>query len=90
MAELLPSGCIITDRLPAAFKQIFVCNQAFQADRAAGVQFAGTDTDFSAKPVAIAVREAGGTVPVYTGGVNHVEEESGSFIVFRDNRIGMM
>ena len=50
---------IITDNLAAAEELVFVGNQTFQADRAAGMDLTCADTNFGAESIAETVCESG-------------------------------
>ena len=64
-------GLAVSDEL------ILICSQAFKPHRAAGMQLAGGDADFSPEAVNKSVGKAGGGVPVNPGTVHTVEEISG-------------
>ena len=65
--ERTSAAGIVSHDLSAAVEQILVGHKTFQSDGAAGVKFAGADTDFCAESVAETVREASGAVAVDTG-----------------------
>ena len=54
------------------------------------MQFACTDTDFSAEAVAESVSKAGGTVVIYSGRVYSVHKVISIFAIFRNYTVSMM
>ena len=48
----------IRNDIAATGQQVFICDEPFQADRAACVDFAGADAHFSAESISEAVGEA--------------------------------
>lgn len=60
--ELLLPRCVVAYDLAVAEELVLVGDEAFEADRASGVDLGGGDADFCAEAVAEAVSEAGGGI----------------------------
>ena len=60
--ELLFPRCVVAYGLSVAEELVLVGNEAFETDRASGVDLGGGDADFCAETVAEAVGEAGGGI----------------------------
>ena len=78
---------VVAHSLAAAVEQVFISDQAVEADGAARVELAGADADFGTKAVAEAVRETGGAVAVDTCRVDHLHKACRSSVITGQDRI---
>src|SRR6478735_181840 len=84
------AGFCSRPRLPGAVNAIFKAGQLLGADRAAGVEFAGGNSDLRAEAELAAVGELRRCVVQHDRGIDLAEKPLGCMIVFRHDRIGMM
>src|SRR5207244_10046905 len=68
---------------------VFVDEQSFDADGAAGVSFVRADADFGAKAITEPIGKPGRCVPENAGGIDGIQESPGVRFVFRHNRLGV-
>lgn len=88
--ELLLPRCVVAYGLSVTEELVLVGDEAFEADRASGVDLGGGDADFCAEAVAEAVSEAGGGILIDACGVDKCHEAFGSRFIFRHDAVGVM
>src|SRR5690554_5288480 len=69
---------------------IFLGSQAFQANRATGVDLVGGNADFSPQAIFETVRKAGGGVDHHRTGIHLGQEPAGPGVVLGDDAVGML
>src|SRR5690606_30657981 len=79
-----------SSQLAFAGQHPFLDGQAFEPDRAAGVQAVGGKADLRAQTVFVAVGEAGGQVDVDRAGIDFALEALGGGKVLGDDGFGVL
>src|SRR5690554_8137173 len=69
---------------------IFLGSQAFQANRATGVDLVGGNADFSPQAIFETVRKASGGVDHHRTGIHLGQEPAGPGVVLGDDAVGML
>src|SRR5690554_2469 len=69
---------------------VFLGSQAFQANRATGVDLVGGNADFSPQAIFETVRKAGGGVDHHRTGIHLGQEPAGPGVVLGDDAVSML
>ena len=80
---------VLSHGLAAAVEFVFIRQQPFQSNGAAGVKLAVADSQFSAQAITEAVSKARGSVVKDAGGINFIHEQLCSALIRGKNAFGV-